>query len=94
MTALMPATQIVHHLEEVSDLRAEEAARQGFLEWALTLPLDASPAMEARKALGQLAPECPHSRAAGAFLDMLRQAARACAMAPVRRGGRSRRVLH
>ncbi len=89
----MPAMKIVDGLQEVSDMRAEVAAREGFLEWVFTLPTGASPARAARDALDEVPGGCRHSRAAKAFLVMLTEVALDRVVSPVRRGGRAGRRL-
>ena len=72
---------------------AQDAARQGFLEWVFALDADRSAAEAARDALLRLAPAPAASPAAAAFLGYLDEAARTTPSRPVRRGGR-RRFLH
>lgn len=72
---------------------ALEAARMGFLEWALSLDGDIPADQAARNALARLPRACDPSPAAEAFLDYLMQAALPRHGAPKRRGGR-RRILN
>ena len=74
--------------------QAEQAARLGFLEWALSVEVDAKGA--ARAALTDFRLSASASPAARAFVGMLQLAAREESGAPLRRGGAAarRRVLH
>ncbi len=69
---------------------AVQAARLGFLEWALSRDGDQCARQEARTALALLRPRASYSRAARCFLSYLDEAAAAPAAPPIRRGGRKR----
>ena len=93
----MTAKQIFHALQECDGAsRAQrDAAKAGFLEWAMTLPSASSARREARLALFHLDAMSAHCDAAHLFIGYLRAASEVLPT-PVRRGGASarRRVLH
>lgn len=67
-----------------------DAARAGFLEWALSLPQGANPSAEARLALGDIDANAAQDDAAQLFVGYL-HAASAPLPTPLRRGGSSAR---
>lgn len=74
--------------------QAEQAARLGFLEWAMNIETDAKHAAQA--ALNDLHLTVSPSPATSAFAGLLRLAAEGEIKNPLRRGGAAgrRRVLH
>lgn len=92
MSADLIFTALQDHVRDSAQGR--DAARAGFLEWALTLPSDADAAKEAKTALRTLEARSQVSSAALDFLGYLRDAS-GHLPAPVRRGGAGarRRVL-
>ncbi len=80
----------------VSDDLADRAARDGFLEWLITLPARNDPHAEARRALNALDMQSNATRACHLFVDFLTQAANRPYARPKRKGGSKmrRRVLH
>lgn len=93
----MQFTQILNGLDalDATGGAADDAAKQGFLEWALSTEPGRA-VMSARMALSAVAGQGPFSPAAEAFLQYLNDAAIVSENVPVRRGGASgrRRVLH
>ena len=93
----MTAKQIFTALQDVKGGSRvnSDAAKAGFLEWALTLPVGASATIEARRALRQFEKTPMGASAAQLFIAHLRAASQALPV-PKRRGGASARrgVLH
>lgn len=93
----MTAQKILEALQDVKGgyLANSEAAKAGFLEWALTLPKGATASVEARRALRQFDKTPIGASAAQLFIAHLRAASHALPT-PKRRGGASarRRTLH
>ncbi|WP_293447108.1 hypothetical protein [Planktotalea sp.] len=93
----MTADKIMQALQDVEGNAAvaRDAAKAGFLEWAMTLPIDANPCVEARQALCYINVAPADADAAHYFVAYLRDASQMLS-APTRRGGSSgrRRVLH
>jgi hypothetical protein len=80
----------------VADDMADRAARDGFLEWLITLPARNDPQTEAQRALHKLPDQICENRACQLFVGFLAQAAKRPVCAPTRKGGSRmrRRVLH
>ena len=88
----MGLRQIIGGLDAIDStgVQAVQAARLGFLEWALTLSDGALPHMAARADLVRAKTARAHSAAARQFLAYLEDAAEAPRANPTRRGGRKR----
>lgn len=80
----------------ISDDVADRAARDGFLEWLITLPALDNPFAEARRAVKSIEIEADDNRACTLFLNFLEQAADSAGQTPRRKGGAKmrRRILH
>lgn len=93
----MRAQQIYTALQEFDGAAraCSDAAKAGFLEWAMSLPCSSSPMREARRALLHIDALPDEARAAQLFIAHLRAASHALPV-PIRRGGaRARRqMLH
>jgi hypothetical protein len=93
----MSATQIFHALQEFDGGRAAscEAAKAGFLEWAMGLGLETDAACEAQRALLHIEALPEDGQAEQLFLEHLKCASRVLPH-PKRRGGAKarRRMLH
>lgn len=93
----MTAQQIYMALQEVDGgARANvQAAKAGFLEWAMSLPCGANACTEAQRALPLFEASAPRASAAKLFIGYLRDASQPLPR-PKRRGGASakRRILH
>lgn len=88
----MTAQRIYHALQDFEGEGDLNAARAGFMEWALCLPDGCHPPHEARRALLHLEALPRGTQASQMFVGLLRDAS-ADLPAPKRRGGR-RRLLH
>lgn len=93
----MTAQRIFLALQDVDGVgrASQDAAKAGFLEWAMTLPCARNAASAAKDALLHIEAMHTDTSAARQFLDHLRCAS--CALpTPIRRGGAKarRRVLH
>ena len=93
----MRAQQIYRALQEFDGVghACNDAAKAGFLEWAISLPNASHAAREAQQALIHLEAMPVEARAAQLFIAHLRAASHALPV-PIRRGGAKarRRVLH
>ncbi len=93
----MSAQQIFKALQDVDGTAQvnTQAAKAGFLEWAMTLPSGANACLEAQRALPQFETCLGNASAAQLFVAYLRDASRPLPL-PQRRGGASakRRVFH
>lgn len=93
----MTAQQIYRALQDFDGAASacRDAAKAGFLEWAMGLPCASSAMSEARSALLHIEALPGDARAAQIFIGYLRDASQVLP-APVRRGGAGarRRVLH
>ncbi|MDU8912349.1 hypothetical protein [Aestuariicoccus sp. MJ-SS9] len=88
----MTARRIFDGLQSIDSAEAQDAARAGFLEWALSLPCGAAPAAAAAEALGRIGCCATASRAARLFAGYLAQASVCDPRRPARRGGRAGRL--
>ncbi|MEP4197457.1 MAG: hypothetical protein ABJL99_17685 [Aliishimia sp.] len=91
---MMGITQIIGCLDAMEDSgsAAVQAARLGFLEWAICLEAERPADIAAQADLRRVPPNSAHSPAGSLFLTYLEDAASSGRTKPTRRGGR-RRVL-
>lgn len=93
----MKAQQIFRALQDVdgSAHAHVQAAKAGFLEWAMTLPKGSNASKEAQRALPLFGDFSHRAEAADLFVGYLRDASQPLP-SPKRRGGAAgkRRVLH
>lgn len=93
----MEVSRILHGLDalDATGGAADDAAKQGFLEWALSTEPGRA-VLAAQDALSDIAGQGPFSPAAEAFIRYLNDAAVIVHTVPMRRGGSAgrRRMLH